>query len=246
MTDVREDVRKGIFVPTVMVLLAVALMAGLGYWQLQRKVWKENLIAAMHERLAAPPVDLPPAEQWASLTPENAEFRRVKIHAEFVPAQDTYVYVAGSALRDDIKEPGYFVFRPAKLPDGHVVAVNRGYVPLEYATQSPDGTQEVVGYLRFPERASWFMTEVNKSGDTWFVRNPTRMAAVRGWGEVAPFYIDQESPVPASGLPRPASLVVRLRDDHLGYALTWFALAAVFLAVYASWLVRRNREPATP
>jgi cytochrome oxidase assembly protein ShyY1 len=88
------------------------------------------------------------------------------------------------------------------------------------------------------------MTEVNKSGDTWFVRNPTKMAAARGWGEVAPFYIDQESPVPASGLPRPASLTVMLRDDHFGYALTWFGLAAVLAGVYIAWLIGRRRRPA--
>ncbi len=63
------------------------------------------------------------------------------------------------------------------------------------------------------------------------------MAAAKGWGNVAPFYVDQESPVPPSGLPRPASLTVNLRNDHLQYAVTWFGLAAVLVGCFVAWLV---------
>jgi cytochrome oxidase assembly protein ShyY1 len=236
--------RKGIVVPSLVVLAAFALLIALGQWQLSRKVWKENLIAAMTQRLAAAPQELPPPDQWNTLTPDNAEFRRVKLTGEYLPVRDTYAYVAGSALRNDIKEPGYFVFRPMKLANGRIVAINRGYVPLEYMEQTPAGPAEVVGYIRFPEKAAWFMTESNSDGDTWFVRDPQAMAKARGWGEVAPFYIDQELPVPASGMPRPSALSVTLRNDHLGYALTWFGLAAVLAGVYLAWLISRRRNPA--
>jgi cytochrome oxidase assembly protein ShyY1 len=130
-----------------------------------------------------------------------------------------------------------------KLANGKVVTINRGYVPLEYMEQTPAGPAEVTGYVRFPEKAAWLMTESNSDGDTWFVRDPLAMAKVRGWGEVAPFYIDQELPVPASGMPRPSALSVTLRDDHLGYALTWFGLAAVLAGVYLAWLISRRRNP---
>lgn len=236
--------RKGIVVPSLVVLAAFAVLVSLGQWQLSRKVWKENLIAAMTQRLAAPPQDLPAPDQWKTLTPDNAEFRRVKVSGEYLPVRDTYAFVAGSALRNDIKEPGYFVFRPMKLANGRIVAINRGYVPLEYMEQTPAGPAEVVGYIRFPEKAAWFMTESNSDGDTWFVRDPQAMAKARGWGEVAPFYIDQELPVPASGMPRPSALTVTLRNDHFGYALTWFGLAAVLAGVYLAWLISRRRNPA--
>lgn len=227
--------------PFMATALALALLIGLGLWQLDRKVWKETLIAAMDERLAAAPVELPPPATWPQLTPDNAEFRRVKLRADFLPVRDTYAYVAGSALRNDIKEPGYFVFRPARLADGRVVVVNRGYVPLDHTEQSPAGPQEISGYLRFPEKGTPFTSASDDSGDTWFVRDQRAMAAARGWGEVAPFYIDQETPRPAGGLPRPASLTVNLRNDHLGYALTWFGLAATLAGVFAAWLIARRK-----
>ncbi len=235
--------RRGVLVPTLASALVFALLVGLGVWQLERKTWKEALIAAMDQRLAAEPVALPSPERWDRLTAENSEFRRVRFRAEFLPVRDTYAYIAGSALRSDIKEPGYFVFRPARLPDGSTVVVNRGYVPMNYTEQSPAGTLEITGYLRWPERGSMFTSASDSSGETWFVRDQRAMAAARGWGEVAPFYVDQETPVPAAGLPRPAPLTVRLRNDHFGYALTWFGLAGTLAGVYIAWLFSRRRRP---
>ena len=230
--------------PCLVALAALLVLVGLGTWQLQRKAWKEGLIAAMHERLAAAPADLPPASQWSSLNVDTAEFRRVKFHAQFTEGRGVYVYVAGSALRDDIKEPGYFAFAPARLDDGTTVVVNRGYIPMDQQTGWPAGTTEVVGYLRWPESRPWFLSETNSASDTWFVRDQRAMAAAKGWVGVAPFYVDQEGPVPASGLPRPAALTVNLRNDHLQYAVTWFGLAAVLVGCFVAWLVTRRRDGA--
>ena len=242
----RSPARQGLLVPCLVALAAFLVLVGLGTWQLQRKAWKEGLVAAMHERLAAAPVDLPPASQWASLNVDSAEFRRVKFHAQFTEGRGVYVYVAGSALRDDIKEPGYFAFAPARLDDGTTVVVNRGYIPMDQQTGWPAGTMEVVGYLRWPESRPWFLSDTNSASDTWFVRDHRTMAAAKGWGNVAPFYVDQESPVPASGLPRPAALTVNLRNDHLQYAVTWFGLAAVLVGCFVAWLITRRRNAAEP
>jgi surfeit locus 1 family protein len=232
---------RGLLGPSMVAAAALAVLMALGFWQLDRKSWKEGLIAAMNERLAAQPQPLPPPETWPQLSAENAEFRRVRLRADFLPVPDTYAYVAGSALRGDIKEPGYFVFRPARLPDGKTVVVNRGYVALDHTEQSPPGPVEITGYIRWPEPKSWFVSSSDSAGETWFVRDHRAMAAARGWGEVAPFYIDQEAPTPPGGLPRPAALTVMLRNDHFGYALTWFGLAAMLLVVFGSWLVSRVR-----
>lgn len=242
----RSPARQGLLVPCLVALAAFLVLVGLGTWQLQRKAWKEGLVAAMHERLAAAPVDLPPASQWASLNVDSAEFRRVKFHAQFTEGRGVYVYVAGSALRDDIKEPGYFAFAPARLDDGTAVVVNRGYIPMDQQIGWPAGTMEVVGYLRWPESRPWFLSDTNSASDTWFVRDHRTMAVAKAWGDVAPFYVDQESPVPASGLPRPAALTVNLRNDHLQYAVTWFGLAAVLVGCFVAWLITRRRNAAEP
>ena len=68
------------------------------------------------------------------------------------------------------------------------------------------------------------------------------MARRKTWGTVAPFYIEQEAPVPPGGLPHPAPLKVQLRNDHLQYAITWYGLALVLVVMSAVWVARRRRE----
>jgi cytochrome oxidase assembly protein ShyY1 len=96
--------------------------------------------------------------------------------------------------------------------------------------------------LRWPEPRGLFVSEHTPRDDLWFVRDHRAMAAQYGWGEVAPFYIEQEAPVPPGGVPRPGALKVNLRNEHLNYALTWYGLAAVLVAVFAVWAVKRRRE----
>jgi LPXTG-motif cell wall-anchored protein len=78
--------------------------------------------------------------------------------------------------------------------------------------------------------------------DLWFVRDQLAMAQRDGWGDVAPFYIEMESPTPAGGVPRPGRVTVNLRNDHFGYAMTWFGLAAVLAGAFAFWFYSRRRE----
>lgn len=232
---------RRLLIPGLFTLVGLAILISLGVWQLQRKQWKEGLIASLDREMKAPPVPLPPASQWPNLTPENSEFRRVSLRAEFpAGAKPAYLYTGASALREDVKQPGYFVFAPARLPDGRIVVVNRGYVPMDRRQEKPTGPIEIVGFIRWPESPGWFVSDRDTAGEVWFVRDPEMMAEMRGWGSVAPFYIDQESPVPAGGLPRPGPLSVKLRNDHLGYAITWFGLAASLAAVFAAWAARNR------
>jgi len=116
---------------TVFAVAGVAILIGLGVWQLDRKVWKENLIATVTERLARAPEDLPPRERWPQLVPDGNEYTRVKFPAEFLAGQEALVYTAGSAFRPDVQGPGYWVFAPARLAGGSVVLVDRGFVPAD-------------------------------------------------------------------------------------------------------------------
>jgi cytochrome oxidase assembly protein ShyY1 len=240
--------RESFLIPTVFALVAFVVLIGLGTWQLERKAWKETLIAALDQRLAAAPVALPPRERWATLDATEDEFRRVRFRAEFPIGREARVYTSGSALREDIKAPGYFAFAPARLPDGRIVVINRGYVPNPRPDASVrplglnEGAVEIVGVMRWPESPSWFVTSHNASQDLWFVRDHQAMAAAYGWGEVAPFYIDQEAPDPAGDAPRPGPLKVNLRNEHLQYALTWYGLAAVLTGVFFFWVASRRRE----
>lgn len=232
--------------PGVFALAGLVVLLGLGTWQIERKTWKEGLIATLHLRLNDAPVALPPPYEWAGMTPDNSEFTRVRLHVEFPKARDkasdALVYSSGSAVRDDAKGTGYFVFSPARLPNGQQVVVNRGFVS-DRSYPAPFGPQDIVGSIRWPEAPSWFVATHDAAGDIWTVRDHRAMAALKGWGEVAPFYIEQEAPVPPGGLPHPAPLVPRLRNEHLQYAITWYGLAAVLVVMSAIWMAKRRSEP---
>ena len=229
----------------VLTLIVLAVLIALGIWQLQRRVEKHVLIAALTERLNAAPVPLPSTDQWSALNPDHDEFRRVTVTAAFRDAPEARVYTSGSALRRDVATLGNFVFAPAGLSDGTTIVVDRGFVPDgANAGGAPHQPLALIGYLRFPEKPGWITPAPDLNKRVWYERDHLDMARVLSWGQVAPFYIDLESPTPASGLPKPGPLEVHLRDEHLQYAITWFALAAAVAIAFAIWLRGRTRADA--
>jgi surfeit locus 1 family protein len=247
--------RRSLLVPTVTTIVIVATLLSLGFWQLQRRVDKLALIAALDERLAAPPVWLPPLTRWGELSPANDEFRRVKLLGSIVPGEEARVYASPSPLRKDVTGPGVWVFAPSYLSgrssDGKVV-VNRGFVPD--GTSSPVSPYRepilLTGYIRFPETPGWLTPAADPTKRLWFVRDHLAMARTLGWDKderVAPFYIDLEAPVPPGGIPKPGPLQVRLKNDHLQYAVTWFLLAATVTIAFGLWLRGARRpQPVAP
>src|SRR5579872_5110871 len=121
--------RRGLIIPSLFVIAVFAALMVLGTWQLERKAWKEALIETMERRLVAAPIAIPSPDRWADLDADTVEFRRITVRAEFLYDQEALVYANGSALRTDVSGPGYWVFTPARLADGHIVVVNRGFVP---------------------------------------------------------------------------------------------------------------------
>lgn len=246
----RKSAGFGIFT-----LSMVAVFIGLGVWQLQRRVEKHVLIAALTERLAAAPVALPSPAQWSALTPARDEFRRVRFAAAYASGPDAMVYSSGSAVRDDISGPGTWAFLPARLARSETVVINTGFVQntmqdrdQEDRAVKPLLTGEPVtltGYIRFPETAGMLTPAENLTKRLWFTRDHLAMAHALGWGEVAPFYIDLEQPLPANGIPKPGPLDVHLKDDHLQYAVTWFALAGAVLIAFAVWLRAQRRASSS-
>jgi cytochrome oxidase assembly protein ShyY1 len=236
----------------IFTLVMLIAFIGLGTWQLQRRVEKHALIAALTERLAAAPVPLPPPAQWSALNPAHDEFSRVSFTAIYQSRLDAMVYGSGSAVRDDIAGPGTWAFLPAQLPDGETVTVNAGFVPnmmqdrdlQDRAVAQLITRQPVVltGYIRFPEAAGMLTPAEDHNKRLWFTRDHLAMARALGWDKVAPFYIDLETPVPANGIPKPGPLEIHLKDDHMQYAITWFALAGAVVIAFAVWWRGQRRQ----
>jgi len=260
--------RRGRFGFGIFTLAMVAVFIGLGLWQLHRRAEKHALIAALTERLASAPTPLPQASQWSALSAASDQFRRVSFAATYPHLPDAMVYSAGSAVREDISGPGTWAFLPARLSTGETVVINTGFAPNTMQDRAvedravarliTDQPVALTGYIRFPEAAGLLTPAENPDKRLWFVRDHLAMAHRLGWGQensqensqgnsqLAPFYIDLETPVPDSGIPKPGPLDVHLRDDHLQYAITWFALAGAVVIAFAVWMRGPRRASAFP
>ena len=94
----------GLLLPAMLVF---AVLIGLGAWQVQRKAWKEDLIATLTARVAAAPEPLPAAKAWPQLDQAADEYRRVRFNAEFDHGREALVFASAAGFRPDVSGPGY-------------------------------------------------------------------------------------------------------------------------------------------
>jgi surfeit locus 1 family protein len=232
--------------PTIVAACAFALLIGLGTWQVKRLAWKEALIATVSARFAAAPTQLPPPGDWPHLDADSNEFQRVSFKAELLNDKEALVFTTGSSMRSGDSGPGYWVFTPARFAGGTVM-VNRGFVPegrQDPATRAQGQIAEpaeIVGVMRWPELPGLFTPAAEPDKNLWFSRDSTAMAAAKGAGPVAPFYVEQEGPPAPGGLPQTGILKPSFPNSHLGYAITWYGLAAVLVGTFGVWFRGRWR-----
>lgn len=207
-------------------LCLALLFTALGTWQVRRLAWKRDLIARVDERIHAAPVSVPGRSQWAGLDIREAEYRRVQARGVFLHDRETLV--------DALTElgPGVWVLTPLVTADGTFL-VNRGFVPPDRRTAASRvegqvaGEVTVTGLLRVSEPGGRILRPNVPAAGRWFSRDVRAISGARGLGVVAPFFIDAEATPNSAGLPLAGLTVVRFRNAHLPYALTWFALAAL-------------------
>lgn len=220
-------------------LCGTLLFAALGIWQVQRLAWKRDLIQKVESRIAAPPVAVPARGNWAELDAHEAEYRRVQVRGAFRHERETLVD-ALTALG-----PGSWVLTPLDTADGTIL-INRGFVPparrdarQRQAGQVP-GEVTITGLLRPSEPGGRLLRPNRPAAERWFSRDVAAIAAARGLPDVAPFFIDADAASSVQDGPHGGMTVVRFRNAHLAYAVTWFALAALC----AAGLVVLNRPTA--
>ncbi len=220
----RPALRTSLFAALLLGLLVVLVQ--LGQWQLERRVWKQALIAQVTANASAAPVAPPPPAEWATLD-DGLAYRRVQLSGQFDHARETCVQAV------TVHGPGYWVLTPLQQAEGHWVLVNRGFVPREdcdpanrAAGQTP-GEVTVVGLLRLSEPRGGFLRDNDPQGDRWYARDVAAIGAARGLpaDRLAPYFVDAEHSV--AGGPIGGLTVLSFRDHHLIYALTWFGLAAL-------------------
>lgn len=229
----------------VLSLAVFALLIALGVWQIERRAWKLALIDRVEQRVHAPAQPIPSRTAWPAVSAANDEYRHVSISGRFLHDRETLV----QAVTEE--GPGYWVLTPLKRDDGRLVLINRGFVPSERRDAStrrdgnPDGRVEVTGLLRMTEPKGGFLRTNVPQHNRWYSRDVAAIAAARGLHDVAPFFIDADAGSQSGSGPIGGLTVVRFPNNHLIYALTWFALAFMLagklFVTFRGGLFRRER-----
>jgi surfeit locus 1 family protein len=246
---------RGLIGPGIATLAALAILIGLGTWQLERLAWKENLLDQIRTRAYGAPGAIVPPGSWPNWSAAKDEFRHVQVTGTFLNEDEVPVHgiapgTSGSPLL------GYYLFAPLRLPRGEIVMVNRGFVPENLRDPAsrrksmPEGEVTVTGLVRAPESKNWFIPANRPADNEWFTRDPAAMAAAKGL-TVAPFYIAADPGPDPAAWPRGGQTSLDLPNNHLQYALTWYGIAVTLAGVFGAFAWRRltgapDAEPLPP
>jgi surfeit locus 1 family protein len=219
------------------------LLSGLGFWQLERRTWKLDLIDRVEWRVHQAAVAAPGPAAWPQVNAADDAYRHVSVRGRFL---DT---APALALAVTERGGGYWVIAPFRTNDGFIVLVNRGFVPSDGSgwpdLRVPRGEATISGLLRISEPGGGFLRHNDPAVDRWYSRDVEAIAQGRGLQQVAPYFIDADaSAASSSQLPIGGLTVIAFPNNHLVYALTWFGLAAML----AAWSVmgRAQHRPERP
>jgi surfeit locus 1 family protein len=242
--------------PTLAALAGLAVLIGLGSWQMERKAWKEGLIARIAARVHADPVPLPAGPSTDGRG--DLEYLHVSARGRFHHDKERYLYapIPGG--------PGWHVYTPLELEPRRIVWVNRGWVPE--VRKAPDtrpqgqlpGEVEVMGLVRLQVRPGWFTPQNDPTRNLWYWPDIAAMTASAfpagpqtgpqtGPGSPqspVPLRLVLEAdaqPEPPGGLPRGGVTRLELPNRHLEYAVTWYGLAGTLVGVYLAFAISRLR-----
>jgi surfeit locus 1 family protein len=226
--------------PSILTLLGLVVLIGLGTWQVERLHWKEARIAERETRLAAPAASLPAAaEDWRSW-----DFRPVVVQGEF---RNDLEQLFGVAAIDG--QLGHHVLTPLIRPDGTAVLVDRGWVPAERAHPAARragqlaGPARVTGIARYrgDGRPGWFTPDNRSAQGLWYWYDLPALGAALGL-ELLPVVIEADATPNPGGLPIGGQTRTELPNNHLQYAITWYGLAAGLLVIWISFGFARGRQ----
>jgi surfeit locus 1 family protein len=232
-----------LILPSFLALPVLALLLGLGSWQVQRLAWKNGLLAELAAAQARPPVEAGPSPlPFAHITATG----RFRPGAEALLGLEVRGPVLGGSLIAVLDRPG----QPPLL-------VERGWAPLDGGQiQRPEGEVTVSGYARYADRRSPFAAKDDPANRRFYSFDARAIAASLGAPDAPPYALvvvvpgaplgpsglgstppPQRGPVPdaAHGFPSPS-------NPHLGYAVTWFGLALAWTAIFLLWASRRIRD----
>jgi surfeit locus 1 family protein len=250
----------------VLLFCAFAGFAALGTWQVQRLHWKTDLMARVDSRVHAAPVPAPGREHWDTVSRESDEYRHVQVSGEFLHERSTLVFAStGLGTGYWVLTPLRTADNTLILVNRGFVTPEQARIMSSRKDGSRQARQAVLfnGLLRLSEPGGGYLRRNDALAGRWYSRDVQAIAQANGLSpdDVAPYFIDMDAA--ASGtpaipgtpgntthtpdtagpemMPVAGLTVIQFHNNHLVYALTWYALALMTAGV-GVWLVRDDRR----
>lgn len=213
-------------------LCGVAVLCGLGTWQLERLAWKRELIAQIEQELAKDAEQTPIAPEDFKQT---SGFKRGTIEGVF--DHDKEVMVQGRLREGKL---GYDIITPFR-PVGTLgyVLVNRGWMPIERERKPqdvivwPEGKIKLEGMLRLSPETNMFTPKNVSAKKVWFTMTPDIAADLHGIVVMGPLILYAEGEAKPGIYPAPHEARISFSNNHLQYAIFWYVMAGAMVVVYA-------------
>lgn len=217
---------KRMIAPVLFGLVGIAILVSLGNWQVRRLAWKEAIIAELDTRLSGPAAPVPEVPDR-----ERDMYLHVVAMGEMGEGE---VHVLSSSPETG---PGYRIIVPFTLENGRRILVDRGNVPEgQKQAARPLENGAIEGNLLWMQDPPTFPPDLAKN--IWFNRDTAALAEVLG---TEPVLLVMSQSALAAG-PVPAAVGVNIPNNHLGYAVTWYGFALVWLGMTLYLLVRIKRK----
>ena len=233
------------FLPAILTAAMLSVLLMLGFWQLDRLAWKQDLLARIAERLKAPALTLSTRADIVNLTQVDDEYRRATLRGTYGREQlfwFTQIENKPQGLpRQDAA--GYHVLVPFYLQDGTPLLLDRGFVPArlkDTPDANPDAPLQLQVILRWPDGRGRFDNADKPNQGLVYVRDP--QAIGHYWQRQLPAFL-AEAALPGQHWPRGGQTRMNIANNHLQYAGTWFGLAIVLVIISGLWHIRfwKNR-----
>ncbi len=227
---------------TLSFLIVLCLLLGLGTWQIQRLQQKNRAAELIADRLTLPSIALPSALDLQDPDAQTGlNFRRVRVEGEFLHDGERHWW------RTSIDgQAGYHVLTPLRRrggqSDGEIVWIDRGWVAPEYIRLIPRplGLQPIEGVARMPAMRGIFTPQDDPAGNKWYGNDPRALMQGLPQATVFPLVIEATATPEGSRYLLPGQTQIILKNPHLGYAITWYGLAAALMAVFAAYHWRKD------
>lgn len=213
-------------------LLAMIILLSLGTWQLERLRWKSHIISNINKQIS-----LSPREINASVINDikNYNYRRIKLEGTYIYNKNITIY--SKVLNGKV---GRHLIIPFKTKFGYIL-INKGFIPKDYnidvAFAENAKNISINGIVKFQQKINYFTPKNNLITNEWYYINLDEISKFLNIPLLGFYLIEEDNP--KERYPVGSQYNLKVPNDHLQYAITWFSLA-IALSIFMHLLWRKN------